>query len=158
MEFSRSRSTPQSGNTLAKELYRAYLDEFNAIMGYSQYAVALEPFSPTVAALFTELSLTEMRHFETLARILRDLGYPYTIDTRLKQMPIRITRDANAAATARRLLTQSLADEQNAARNYRRLAETAGDVAISGALRGIASDEESHAAAITAALAKLERS
>jgi rubrerythrin len=155
-----SSSQKRTDHTLMREIYRAYLDELSAIVGYTHAAIAFDPYFHTVAALFAEIAEDEMHHFAALGELLRDHGAPFAVDLRLRQAPIRTEgkSDAERAALVRQLLNESLADEQQAGENYKRLAAWSRNVEMQRLLTAIAADEARHADALSSALARLERS
>ena len=146
------RSTPpgRRGNAtespaLIRELYNALLEELSAIVGYSYADTLLEAELPFVAELFEEIGMDEMRHYHTLAALLRDLGAPFTPRTVVLPAPQAPTGDATT--DARRILSASERDERGAHRSYLRLAAMASTPRVADTLRAIAADEEEHAMA-----------
>ena len=150
----------KTAQTLMREIYRAYLGELSAITDYTHKAIVLNPFYHTVAVLFAEISEDEMRHFTALGELLRDHGLSPAVDLRLRQMPIKWEgkSDAELTDTVKRLLSESLADEEQASENYRRLAAWSRSADMQRILTAIAADEARHVTALSAALARLERS
>ena len=155
-----SSSQRRTDHTLMREIYRAYLDELSAIVDYTHAAITLAPRFHTAASLLTEISEDEMHHFAALGELLRDHGASPAVDLRLRQMPIRLEgkSDAEAVSLVKEILSESLADEQQARENYKRLAAWSRSVDMQRVLTAIAADETRHAEAISAALARLERS
>ena len=155
-----SSSQRRTDHTLMREIYRAYLDELSAITDYTHQAIALDPYFHTVAALLAEISEDEMRHFTALGELLRDHGVSPAVDLRLRQAPIRLDdkKPAQSASLVRQILSEALADEQQAAENYKRLAAWSRSTDMQRVLTAISADEARHTTALTAALARLERS
>lgn len=155
-----SSSQRRTDHTLMREIYRAYLEELSAITDYTYHAIALDPYFHTVAALLAEISEDEMRHFTALGELLRDHGVSPAVDLRLRQAPIKLEGKSSteAAETVRQLLSEALADEQQAGENYKRLAAWSRSADMQRVLTAIAADESRHATALSAALGRLERS
>lgn len=147
-------------HALMREIYRAYLDELSAILAYTTNAILLAPHFPTVAALLEEIAEDEMRHFTALGRMLYGHGISPTVDTRIRQSPVRKEEksEAQQAALARGILEEALADEQSAEASYRRLGAWARESEMRRLFNGLAEDERTHAAALSASLARLSRS
>ena len=150
----------KTDHALMREIYRAYLDELSAILGYTTNAIVLIPHFPTVAALFEEIADDEMHHFAALGTALRSHGISPAVDTRIRQVPVRLEgkSEMQIAAFARSTAEEALADEKSAGANYRRLAAWSRDAEIRRTLLDIAEDEQRHTEALAATLARLDRS
>jgi bacterioferritin (cytochrome b1) len=152
--------SPKTDHALMREIYRAYLDELSAILDYTENAILLHPYFPTVAALLQEISEDEMHHFVVLGEMLRDHGISPAVDTRIRQasLPLAGKSPDQIAKIAQGVLEKSLADERSADANYRRLAAWSREDAMRRAFGEIAEDEQRHAEALTTLLARLDRS
>ena len=143
-------------NSFAKEIYRAFLEEFEAITTYTQGAIVLAEEFPAVARLLDEISRVEMSHFEQLGQLLMHLGATPTLNLRLRQEPLRLGADPMRTVT--QFLHRALADERAAEGHYRRLASAAPSDGIRELLAAIADEEEGHATAIEGILKRLTAS
>ena len=151
---------PSESPQLLRELYRAYTEENAAIANYGYAEVLLEQHLPQAAELFSSISMTEMRHYETLARLLRDQGAPFALRTTIRSTPYRLLSDADSHApvVAQQILKDRIRDEKNANLTYRGLAKRAVGERMRSTLLAISEDEGQHAKALEMALARLERS
>jgi len=149
MEHSQYPSTAgtKGDAALAREIYRAYLEELSAITDYTYARILTEKDLPAAAALFADIAMDEMEHFLQLGRLLQNWCYSPAVDTRVRQAPIRLLcdRDSHVPAVTRRLLVANAAEERRAAANYRALAEKAGAGTAHTLLTQIAAEEEAHA-------------
>ena len=143
-------------NSFAREIYRAFLGEFEAITTYTQGAIVLAEEYPAVARLLDEISRVEMSHFEQLGQLLVHLGTTPTLNLRLHQEPLQL--GAAPVRTVTQFLRRALADEHAAADHYRRLASAAPSDGIREMLAAIADEEEGHATAIEGMLKRLTAS
>ena len=137
----------------AKDVYRSFLGEFEAITSYAQGAIMLAGSHPAVARLLDEISRVEMSHFEQLGQLLMHLGACPNLNLRLRQEPLRSGTDPNGVAVE--LLRRSLSDERAAEAEYRRLAQVAPGEAVQNMLLEISGEEAGHATAIEGMLKRL---
>ena len=143
-------------NSFQREIYRAFLGEFEAITTYTQGAIVLAEEYPAVARLLDEISRVEMSHFEQLGQLLVHLGATPTLNLRLHQEPLRLGTDS--MRTIAQFLHRALADERAAADNYQRLASAAPGDGIHEMLAAIGEEEVGHAAAIEGMLKRFNMS
>ena len=159
MDLSRARNVGNRRQIgFAQELYRAYLGELADITAYTHYAIVSEGISSAVAALFMELAEAEMQHFAHLGRLLHSLGFSPAVDTRLRDMPIDVKREAKDIELTQRRVRERIVEEKEGAARYMRLADAAPDTESGALLREIAADEERHAGALMKALERQNRS
>ena len=151
---------PQESPRLIRELYRAYADEAAAVADYGYAEVLLERHLPHAAELFSSISMTEMRHYEALARLLRDLGALHALRTTIRTAPYRLLSDADSHApvVAQQILKDRIRDEKNAHLTYRGLAKLAVGEQTRSTLLALSADEGEHAKALESALARLSGS
>ncbi len=154
------RFTLQEPPALVREIYRAYTDELAAISGYTYASILLEKDLPAVATLFSTISITEMRHYEALGRLLRDLGVSHAMRTTVRDTPYRLLSDADSHApvVAEQIIKDRLRDEKSARLTYLGLAKSAATERTRSTLLSLAEDEGEHAAALESALRRLMRS
>lgn len=153
------RSVPQN-NVFARDIYRAFLDELQAMTSYVQGAMTLARHLPAVAKLFDEIARVEMSHYEQLGQLLLHLGITPSINTRLRQESMRLGLDATTEASllARRMMHGKIRDEEEGAAEYRRLAGAAAEKRIRDMLLAISEEEKEHAIALRGMLDRFERS
>lgn len=154
------RPKPQESLSLMREIYRAYSEEAAAIADYTYARLLLEKDLPAAAELFAAVSMDEMRHFETLGRLLRDLGAPHALRTSLQGETYRPMENADphAPVIAEQIAKDRLRDEKNVQINYERLAKSAVTEQVRSTLLALAADEEAHAAALETMLERLAES
>lgn len=145
---------------LVQQTIRAVQDELSAITGYTTNSILLSPFLPAVAALYREISLTEMEHYQHLSELLFHLGASPYPRAQVRPTPYTLNADADSHAivVARRMLAESIADEKAASIGYRRIAESNTDEKIKRFFSELSEDEATHAKAFCAALERLNRS
>ena len=153
------RSTPQS-SAFARDVYRAFLDELQAMTSYVQGAVMLARHLPAVARLFDEIARVELSHYEQLGQLLLTLGITPSVNTRLRQESQRLGLNATAEASffARRTMHEKIRDEERGAAEYRRLANATAEERERNILLKLAEEEIQHATALRGMLERFERS
>ena len=158
MEFMR-RNVPRNGTTpkngmngmqnaaFARDIRRAYEDELNAMIGYVYAATVLGKSMPSLARLFDEIARVELAHFEELGQLLLYLGADPTPNLLLRTTPFtgggRIS-ETELARLAEQKIISSIADEESAEREYRRLAGVTENEAVRELLLHIAGEEAGH--------------
>ena len=159
MKFSAPKrpSAPQKDTAFTRQIGHAFLDELNAILAYTYQAMMLSPYFPALAKTWEEISETEMRHYEDWGVLLRDLGANPLPNKTIRLTPVVINTE-NASAVAVRLLKQNIKEEESARDAYAALSEKAPTKEIARLLLSASRDEDAHAAALSAELARLERS
>ena len=145
----RGTHIPQN-NSFARDIYRAFIAELGAMTTYVQGAVTLAQHLPSVTRLFDEIARVEISHYEQLGQLLLRLGIAPALNTRLRHEPVRLGDNSTVAASAlaTQMIKEKIAEEQSAAREYRRLAEIAPSEGIRDMLMAIALEEEEHAVAL----------
>ena len=156
----RSGKMPQESDRLIREIYRAYTEEAAAIADYGYAALLLEAHLPAAAELFESIALTEMKHYEALGRLLRDLNAPFALRSMLHPFPYRLQGDADSHAPvlAAQIIKDRIRDEKTAHLTYRGLAKKALTERASAVLSALAEDEQEHAAALQTFGERLGRS
>ncbi|MBQ9097838.1 MAG: hypothetical protein IJY50_00205 [Clostridia bacterium] len=149
----RGTETIQESPALLRELMRSMYDELTAIVDYTYGQILWDSTLKMVAELFAATALTEMRHYLTLGRLLRDLGAPFGLRPTPQGYPTTSLQGECNPAVAIQMLQERRRDEEAAARNYQRLSAMATDSTAKAVLSTLARDEEEHAAAL-AAMAK----
>lgn len=146
------------GSTLQRDIYRAFLDELQAITDYARGAMVLARHLPAVARLFDEIARVEMSHYQQLGQLLLHLGAEPTLNARLRQKPLFIDLNASthAASVAHRMLQEKIDEEHAAAAEYERLA-TLTEGKAAEMLREIAAEEAGHEVVLRGMLARFER-
>lgn len=135
---------------MVRAIARAYAEELSAISNYIYADILLKKALPAVAGLFATISMDEMHHHHALGALLRDLGVNFALSTAVRNTSYRLNEDedSHAVVVARRILADRGHEEQQAAKNYKRLAEAAKTEAARSLLSGLAADEENHAMAL----------
>ena len=153
------RTTPQ-GSAFARDVYRAFLDELQAMTSYVQGAVLLARHLPAVARLFDEIARVELSHYEQLGQLLLHLDITPSVNTRLRQEPPRFGLNATTEASlfARHTMHEKIKDEERGAAEYRRLASATDEKRERDMLLFLAEEELQHAAALQGMLERFERS
>ncbi len=154
------RPKPQESLSLMREIYRAYTAELAAITDYTYAKILLEKDLPAAAELFAAIAMTEMKHYETLGRLLHGLSAPHAPRVCLQGMPYRLLEDADSHApvVAEQIAKDRLRDEKNAKSNYERLAMAATTEQVRSTLLALSADEGEHAAALEAMQLRLSGS
>ena len=138
------------------DVARARLGELSDISDYVYYSLMLEEGYPELSMLFDKLSMTEMRHFLLLGRMISRLGGDPAVRVR-QTNPFYGKPERLDAHAVRRLLTVSLEREQGAMNVYKRMAcAMSCDTAAEALLDRIAADEEHHARMLSRAIDSLE--
>ncbi len=160
MEKARFESRIPQNNTFARDVYRAFVGELQAMTTYVQGAMTLAQHLPAVTRLFDEIARVEISHYEQLGQLLLHLGVEPTLNTRLRQEPIRLGIDATTEAShlARKMMREKIAEEQKSAEVYHRLSAGAPTRSIANMLLAIAQEEEEHAVALRGMLSRFENS
>ena len=158
-EGSRAGNIPQN-NTFARDIYRAFVGELEAMTTYVQGAMTLARYLPAVTRLFDEIARVEISHYEQLGQLLLHLGIEPVLNTRLRQAVIRLPIDATTEAShlAREMMRKKINEEQKGAEEYSRLATAAPTRAIADMLDAIASEEREHALSLSGMLKRFENS
>ena len=162
MNYSNNKgdTVSRTDRALAREVYRAYLDELSAITSYTYYRILTEQDLPAAATLCSGISMDEMDHFLHLGQLLQKWGVSPAVDTHLREKPIALLadRDSHVPVVVRRILSENARNERKAAANYRSLANATGDSAARSLFLELAHDEESHADAQEALARRLAQS
>lgn len=154
-----TRSIPQN-NIFARDIYRAFVGELQAMTTYVQGAMTLAPYLPAVTKLFDEIARVEISHYEQLGQLLLHLGVAPALNTRLRQEPIHLGFDATTEAShlARQMMHEKINEEEKSAKEYHRLSTNAPTRSIANMLLAIAQEEEEHALALRGMLNRFENS
>lgn len=153
-DTSKALNDPQ----LARDAYRAYLGELEAISEYVYQSLMLEEFLPELAKLFESIAIEEMGHFEELGRLVRNLGGNPVINTRVNSGTITQDKDSvcHNRIIAMRKVAQNIEAENAASLTYRKLSERTRDERIRALFLILAEDEERHSKKLTNAYRSLE--
>lgn len=145
---------------LAREVTGAIQEELSDIAAYTANSVLLSPYLPAIAELYGETSITEMKHYRHLSELAAELGAsPYPkFSVRPTSYCLNEDADSHAIVVARRMLSESIADEKAASAAYRRLSECVTDEKLKKFFADLSADEAAHAKAFAAALCRLDRS
>ena len=134
------------------DVARARLGELSDISDYVYYSLMLEEGYPELSMLFDKLSMTEMRHFLLLGRMLIRLGGDPAVRVR-QSNPFYGKPERLDSASVHKILSKTLEGEQMSAVGYRKLARAMEcDPAAAALLERIADDEEHHARMLSRAL------
>ena len=170
MEFMR-RNVPRNGTTprssangmqnsaFLRDIHRAFEEELKAVIGYVYAATVLGKSMPSLARLFDEIARVELAHFEELGQILLYLGADPSPNLLLHTTPFAGTGRPNETELARlaeQKILSSIADEENAEREYKRLAEMAPSDPVRELLLHIASEEAGHQDALRGMLRRIK--
>lgn len=128
------------------QLYRACESELSVIVSYLHHAILLEEALPSVSALLSTTAESEIKHYKALCRLLRDLGVPFRLQTRIDGTLLPLGADTQQMATE--YLSHFAESEEHAARAYRETAENARAEITRRLLTALASEEEGHSAAL----------
>ncbi len=163
MEFMR-RNVPRSGTAprnsangmqnaaFLRDVHRAWEEELNAVIGYVYAATVLGKSMPSLARLFDEIARVELAHFEELGQILLYLGADPSPNLLLRTTPLTGAgkpSETELARLAEQKMISAIADEENAEREYRRLADMAQSDPVRELLLHIASEEAGHRDALS---------
>lgn len=160
MEKARFENRIPQNNIFARDVYRAFVGELQAMTTYVQGAMTLAQHLPAVTRLFDEIARVEISHYEQLGQLLLHLGIEPTLNTRLRQEPIRLGIDATTEAShlARKMMREKIAEEQKSAEEYHRLSAGAPTRSIANMLLSVAQEEDEHAVALRGMLSRFENS
>lgn len=128
----------------------ARCDELNTISDYVYYGIILAECHPALSELFEKLAMTEMLHFRLLGQMILALGGNPCVRTRVNSASVCVPP---TTCDVKRLLESAISGERKACVEYKRLAaEACGDKVAEEIFCRLASDEESHAKMLCAAL------
>lgn len=148
-----TRSNGMQNSAFIRDIRRAFAEEMRTVTDYLYGAMIVAKISPPMAKLLDEIARVEMSHYEQLGQLLLWLGNDPAQDMRFMQSPKR----KQASLTPEQLLHESMANEQNAAMEYRRLAAIAPTANVAALLKEIAAEEEGHAVALDGMRVRLGR-
>lgn len=145
---------------LVRRLSNFYGEELSAILTYTANNILLARYLPAISKLYSDISMVEMKHFHRIGDLLRDLGVSPYLSARPNVHPYHLNADADSHAivVARRMLADSIRDEEAAAKAYRLMAQSAENGAIKALFSELSAEETGHLHAFTAALHRLEKS
>ncbi len=145
---SRAQPVPPYGESPAVigQLYRACESELSVIVTYLHHAILLEEALPSVAALLSSTAESEINHYKALCRLLRDLGAPFRLQTRIEGTLLPLGSDPQATATD--CLSHFADGEKHTAHTYRETAENARSDMTRRLLTALANEEDGHNAAL----------
>lgn len=160
MNISRNPSVPypsaegvRKNPRLINGVAAARCDELNAISDYVYYSLILAECYPALSELFEKLSMTEMLHFRLLGQVVLALGGNPCVRCRVGGSSVCVPP---TACDVKRLLENAIEGEKKACAEYKRLAaESCCDKSAETIFCRLASDEESHARMLEAALREI---
>lgn len=129
----------------ARTVMPAYYGELASVSAYVYRSIVSDCDFPALSSLFEELAVDEAEHFRSLGRLIRLLGSDPIIRTELS-VPSAFLREKKQLSKEefiRRLLAESIREEDAALTGYKRLAQHSTGTLASLFLR-IATDEERH--------------
>ena len=131
---------------LAARMMRAYNDELNQVITYTDQHLLTEGLDQEASDLFERLSREDMAHFHTLGRLIRSLGGDPGVTMRMRTPRIDLSGDASCRAlpVVRRMLRQDLTAEAAGITELESLAAAAKDEAVRSELREIIRQEQEH--------------
>lgn len=137
------------------QLYRECENELSVIVSYLHYAVLTESLA-AVSDLLSTIAACKINHYKTLCRLLRDLGVPFRLQTRIEGM--LPTNETDMAELCTTCLASFAASEEERATLCRRHAEGARDARVGRTLLALAAEKEEHAKALLAMRERMMRS
>ena len=146
---SRAQQIPTCGESPAVigQLYRACEAELSVIVSYLHHAILLEEALPSVSALLSSTAESEIHHYKALCRLLRSLGMPFRLQTRIEGTLLPLDGDPQSTATD--CLSHFAREETRAAHAYRETAGNAREDMTRRLLLALATEEEGHSAALS---------
>ena len=153
----RVQTPPPTGESPAVigQLYRECESELAVIVSYLHHAVLTEPLT-AVSELLSSIAACKINHYKTLCRLLRDLGVPFRLQTRIEST--LYTDTADAADMATRCLEAFAAKESEYAAACRLSAKNARDERVQRTLTALAAEKEGHCEALLAMRERIARS
>ncbi len=137
--------------SLINSIASARMSELGDISDYIYFSLMLDGISPGLSELFEKMAMTEMRHFGILGKMIIRLGGDPAVRTRHSN-PFYGKPERIDGHTVNRIVSGVLEGEQEALKNYLKLAASTSDKAASALLERIAADEEHHARMLSRAL------
>ena len=126
--------------------------EFETISNYVYYSLILADEYPMLSELFEKMSMTEMRHFQLLGRMMIKLGGDPSVRIRHSTASCGCVSH-ESPHQVKRILSDALEHEQAAHRNYTRICEACcADRCAAALIERLALDEEHHARMLSRAL------
>ena len=121
--------------------------ELTAILTYMRQNIIFAEENNTIAAIFECISLTEMRHFHQLGKMIHMLGgtIQFGEEGRRRMHPFSGSYIHTAPETLIEALQRDIRSEKAAAENYQSLADEIEDPYIKAVLLRIRADEIHHA-------------
>ena len=123
------------------QLYRECESELAVIVSYLHHAVLTESLD-AVSDLLSSIASCKINHYKTLCRLLRDLGVPFRLQTRIESTLYTDTTDAESMAA--HCLEAFAAMESEDAATCRLSASNARDERVRRTLTALAADKEVH--------------
>ena len=144
------QKVPREDPRVMRAIAKGYAEELFAISEYTYAAILLQEALSTAGALFSAISMDEMRHHRALGELLRELGGSFALSQTVRNTPYRLNEDedSHAVVVARRILKDREREERAAVAFYKEIAAAAKTEAVRATLEAVARDEESHAAAL----------
>ncbi len=137
------------------QLYRECESELTVIVSYLHHAVLAEPLV-AVSDLFSSIAACKINHYKTLCRLLRDLGVPFRLQTRIEGM--LLTNEPDATKMSMDCLSSFAEGERESAATCRHTAENARDERVRRTLLALAADKEGQCEALLAMRERIARS
>lgn len=128
------------------QLYRACESELSVIVSYLHHAILLEEALPSVSMLLSTTAESEIKHYKALCRLLRDLGVPFRLQTRIDGTLLPLDGDPQQTATD--CLSHFAESEKQTAHAYRETAENARADMTRRLLLALANEEDGHSEAL----------
>ncbi len=130
---------------LASLLYEAYAGrqgEITAISNYIYQSIVFKDPAPILSELLECISITEMKHFKILGKMILLLGRDPVIKAQIRGTPI--DHRATLISNMENALTQNIESEKRAVEYYKKVALHTHDKAVTAMLKRIIMDEEHH--------------
>lgn len=161
--FSQSRRNLRTPTPLATgespavigQLYRECESELAVIVSYLHHAVLTESLD-AVSSLLSSIASCKINHYKTLCRLLRDLGVPFRLQTRIEST---LYTDATDVANVTAHCLEAFATKESEdATTCRLTASNARDERVRRTLTALANEKEDHAKALLAMRDRMARS
>ena len=131
-------------------LYAGRISEMTAVSTYSYQTVQLKESHPEASTLMKCISITEMKHFDILAALIKMLGTDPRLVAPAKNMSRRnryfwwTGEYVNYAKDYNTIIDSNIAAEKSAIAEYKRAIQMIADKGITDVIERIILDEEKH--------------
>lgn len=131
---------------IAELLYRAYFSELSAVSEYLYQEILFEKEYKVASEIIECISITEMKHFNMIGKLIFELGYDPKIKfTDGTHKSIKVARNPSVNdAFFKNAIYGDIIEERSSVMGYRRIVEMTTDSNIKSLINRIILDEENH--------------